>query len=310
MRTLLLLLVLALFACGGKDAKTPGEEVVDLDADPIALLPGSAIALAAVDVKAMYESNSVGGQIAQLAEKLVPIGEEAHFSPQKDVDRVTAGAYAGAGLEVSAIVTGRFDEERIKKAAQNSTMTKAGAPIVATEYAGRTIYTVANTGFAILTAKTAVAGTDGGIRRVLEKIKDKRVGRTFPKWMTETVETKNAQLAFAADFGQPIASATIGSMDAAFVKGMKTARVLGNFKEPGMNFAATLGYGEPAQAEAAADWIKTATGWMKLLSAFLAIPQVKDLEVKTQGTDLQGKFSVDDKGLKSILSMVPTWLGR
>jgi hypothetical protein len=48
---------------------------------------------------------------------------------------------------------------------------------------------------------------------------------------------------------------------------------------------------------------------MKLLSALLAIPQVKDLEVKTQQSDLQGKFSVDDKGLRSIVAMVPSWLG-
>src|SRR5215472_63651 len=138
---------IALFGCGGsKDsvtAKDPsGLTPEQIDADPLALLPGSAVVLAVVDARAFYKSSSVGPQVALVAEKLVPIGDEAGFSPSRDVDRVTLAAYALSGADVAAVVGGRFDGAKIDLAAQNHTPTKGGGTIVASQYAGRTLYTV------------------------------------------------------------------------------------------------------------------------------------------------------------------------
>src|SRR5215472_18953096 len=149
MRKIALLVSLTAFAfgCGGgKDsvtAKDPsGLTSEQIDADPLALLPGSAVVLAVVDARAFYKSSSVGPQVALIAEKLVPIGDEAGFSPSRDVDRVTVAAYALSGADVAAVVGGRFDTAKIDLAAQNHTPTKGGGTITVSQYAGRTLYTV------------------------------------------------------------------------------------------------------------------------------------------------------------------------
>jgi hypothetical protein len=254
-------------ACGGEEAKTAADEVIDLDGDPIALLPGSGVALASIDVRAFYDASSTSGQVGKLAEKLIPIGEEAGFVASRDVDRIIVGAYTSAGLDFAAIVKGRFDEAKIARAAESHSATKNGSLIVSSKYADRTLYTVSNNGFAVLTPTTVVAGTEWGIRRTLEKIKDKRVKRAFSPWMVETVESagggKPASFAIAADFtSQPIASAAVGSIELPWIKGMRTARVIGNFKDPGMNFAGTLSYGEPGEAESAAAGFREVEGWL------------------------------------------------
>ena len=69
-------------ACGGgnKDSVTPKTAEGDrsIDADPIALLPSSATMLARIDAKQMFESGSVGGQLASMAEREI---RSATFKP-------------------------------------------------------------------------------------------------------------------------------------------------------------------------------------------------------------------------------------
>src|SRR4029079_1829474 len=88
----------------------------------------------------------------------------------------------------------------IKAAAAAQTPTKSGTPIVASQYAGRDVYTVSNVGFTLLSDTRAIVGTEQGIRRVLERIKDKRVKRDIAPWMISTIETPGAAFAVAADF--------------------------------------------------------------------------------------------------------------
>src|SRR5207253_7108617 len=72
-------------------------------------------------------------------------------------------------------------------------------PILVSSYGGRTLYTVNNAGLTILTARTAVAGTESGIRRAIDRIQDGRVARDQPKWMLDTLETPNAAFAVRSE---------------------------------------------------------------------------------------------------------------
>ena len=296
-------------ACGGKGANTGVDaDAVDLDGDPIALLPSAPVILANLDAKAFYASASAGAQLGKLSERLVPIGEESGFVASRDLERVVVGMYSTSGADAAAIVKGTFDEAKIAQAAANTTVTKLGFPIVKSAYTGRTLYTVNNVGFVILTAHTAVAGTEGGIRRTLERIQDKRVKRDVPAWMVDTIDTKEAAIAFAVDLvNQPVANAAIGAMPIHFLDGLRSASVIGKFAEPGMRFAGTLTFGDAGRAVTAADQIKNAGEIARALGAWVPMPiQVKDLEVAATDKDVKCKASLDDEGMKRIVTMLPT----
>jgi hypothetical protein len=305
-RALVLVALVALVACGGKDAVTPAEAKLDLDSDPLALLPSSAVVVTNLDARAMFASASVGAQLAALAETLLPLGPEAGFDAKRDVDRVVLGAYTSTGADAVAVVSGRFDVAKIAATTQG----RGGVPIVHAMYAGRDTYTAGPAMYSVLTAKTVVAGTGDGVRRALERVQDRKIERAIPAWVDETLSTPGAELALAADFtSQPVTVAAIGSVSLPWLSGLRVAKVIGNFQKPGMNVAATLSYGEPAQAETAADGVRAADVWLKVLGGFLGGLSVQDLDVKTDGKDLKCKFAVDDQTLGRLLAFAPRLLG-
>jgi hypothetical protein len=326
-RALVLLALVALVACGGKAVATPAEAKLDLDSDPLALLPGSAVVVASLDAKAMFASASVGAQVAALADSLLPLGPDAGFDAKRDVDRVVLGVYTSTGADALAVVSGRFDVAKIAATTQG----RGGVPIVHGMYAGRDTYTAGPAMYSVLSAKTVVAGTGDGVRRALERVQDKKVERAIPAWVDETLSTPGAQLAVAADFtSQPITVAAIGAMPLPWLSGMRVAKVIANFGKPGMNIprepasglsepgsrreaglnvAATMSYGEPGQAESAADGVRTADVWLKVLGGFLGGISVQDLDVKTDGKDLKCTFAVDDQTLGRLLAFAPRLLG-
>jgi len=295
-------------ACGGdkNEAKSPEKEVAMDDA--LALLPGSPIAVGTVDARAFFGSATFGAELAKLVEKYVPIGQEAGFQASRDVDRVTYASYSYQGIDVAAIVIGRFDSAKIKQVAQNQTPTKGGAPLVVSSYAGREVYTVNNIGFTLLSDQRAVVGTESGIRRVLERIKDKRVQRDIPGWMISTVETSGAAFSVAADFAsQPLPPEATRQMPSPLVHGLKAARAVGTFKD-GVQIAGSVTYAEAAQTEAAAEQIRKAASYSKAL-ALIGI-QIKSFDTKVEKTDAQVTIHIDDQSLKQMLASVPALLGQ
>jgi hypothetical protein len=312
------MLAAVVIGCGGPDAKNGGDaNGVDLDGDAYLLLPSEPMVLGVLDAKALYESKSVASQVAQIVERFVPIGEESGFVASRDVDRIVVGMYSTQGADAAAIVRGRFDEGKIAQAAAQHTMTKAGGALSASTYAGRSVYSVAVGsvvgGFVVLTSKTVLAGTESGIRRTLDRVRDgKATKRGMPQWMVDTVETKGAELAFAADFStQPVASAAIRGLPITFLNGMRMARVLGDFKEPGMHIAATTTYGDPAQANAAAEQLKIVDGWGRALGAVLTfIPKLQNLDVTTDDKDVRAKAAIDEQALHKLLELLPGLIAR
>ena len=290
-------------ACGGsKDSvNAKSAESQAIDADPLALLPSSAMAIARVDAKQMFQSGSVGGQLAQMAERMLPVGEEAGFKASRDLETIYAAGYSTTGADVVAILRGTFDEQKIKSVADQHTPTKGGGVLVASSYLGRQVYTLNNVGFTVISKQTVVAGGEAMIRRVIERLKDGNVTRAQVPWMTQTIETPNAAFAAAADFAnQPIAAASVGMVPLSWVKGMKAARLVGNFKDPGLNVAATLTYPDKASAADASEQVKRTAGMASLLQ-FIGAPQLKNLDVKAVETDVQVSFGVDDTQLKTFL---------
>jgi hypothetical protein len=305
--TLLLSSTALLTGCPGKEnteVKTPSAEA-GMD-DAIALLPGSAIAVGTIDARAFFGSATFGADLAKLVEKYIPIGTEAGFQASRDVDRVTFGSYSYQGIDVAAIVIGRFDAAKIKLVATSQTPTKGGGTLVASQYAGRDVYTVNNVGFTLLSDTRAIVGTEQGIRRVLERIKDKRVKRDIAPWMIATLETPGAALAAAGDFAsQPLPAELTKQMAPALVNNLKATRVVATFKD-GVQLAGSITYADAASAEASSAVVKQSMGYAKYLGMFGI--KLQNVDIKVDKADVQVSLLVDDQSLRAILATVPTLL--
>lgn len=305
--SLLIASMLVLVGCPGKDngeAKAPSAEP-GMD-DALALLPGNAIAAGTVDARAFFGSATFGADLAKLVEKYIPIGAEAGFQASRDVDRVTFATYSYQGLDVAAIVIGRFDSAKIKQVAAAQTPTKNGGTIVSSQYAGRDVYTVNNIGFTLLSDTRAIVGTEQGIRRVLERIKDKRVKRDIAPWMIATIETPGAATAFAADFAStPVPPEMTRQLPKELVTGLKAARVVGTFKD-GVQIAGSITYADAASAEAASAVLKQSMSYAKYLAVFGI--KLQNVDIKTDKSDVAVSMGVDDQSLRAILATLPTLL--
>ena len=299
-----------LVACGSdnKGATTPTSSGSNNLDDAFALLPGNAIAVGTVDARAFFSSATFGADLSKLVEQLIPVGAEAGFHASTDVDRVTWASYSYSGIDVAAVVIGRFDQDKIKAAAANHTQNKQGNYLVVSQYAGRDVYTVSNVGFTLLSSSRAIAGSESGIRRVLERIKDNRVQRDITKWMLDTVETPGAAAAAAADFAtQPMPQQAIQQLPLPFLQQMKQLRVLVQFQNNGTQIAGAMTYADAATATANADKVKDATKLTSLLA--LVGVKVSNISITPAQSDVQFSLSVDDQSLRTVLQSAPQWIG-
>ena len=73
---LLLAVCLFLLACGGKGANAGGENKLDLDSDPLALLPGSAVVVGNIDARTLWDSTTVGPQLGAIADRKLPLARQ------------------------------------------------------------------------------------------------------------------------------------------------------------------------------------------------------------------------------------------
>jgi hypothetical protein len=302
-------------ACGGSSASTHAASANELtpdqiDADPLALLPGSAVAVATVDARAFSTSDTLGAQIGALSEKLMPIGDEAGFKASRDVDRIILATYSSAGIDVAAVLSGRFDEAKIREAVEAHTQTRGGGLLAESTYTGRRVYTVSDVGFTILTPKTALAGTQSGIRRALDRIHDGHPKRDVPGWVQETIDTPHAAATVSADFAEPITSAAIGAFSLPWAKGVNKVRVIADFKPPEMHVAGTITYVDPASAAAGATGLQQAATMANLVALTGLVPRLGDLTISTTEANVQCAFSVDDQALKNLLAALLKYVAK
>jgi hypothetical protein len=316
MKTLHWLLPLGMtlaLACGGsnnKDAVSAHSSTeltaAQIDADPLALLPGSAVAIGNVDAKAFFASQSLGPTVVSLVQQYFPIGDEAGFVASRDVDSVVAATYSLQGLDVAAVIKGRFDAQKIQDAADKHTPMKSGGALVASTYSGHPIYTLANIGFSVLTPNTVVAGTEAGMHRVLDRIHDGKTSHDITPWMLDTLATKGAAFTLAADFAtQPITSVAVGAFSMPWMKGMKAVRLVGDFKDSGTEVAGSLTYDTEDDATNGASGLKQLTTIANVASLTGLVPRLDNLDIHTEKTSVQYKFSADDSAVKNLLQNIP-----
>ncbi len=315
----LLLVAFALLAtgCPKKDevvvqtSAGKGLTAAQIDQDPLALLPGGAVGLVVIRAQQMF-SSPFGQKLLEIAKARAPFPASAGFDPQRDLQQLAIGAYSMSGANVAAVATGTFNKQAIEQAASGTSKTPLGLPVTASRYAGRTLFTSATVGFVVLTSHTVLLGDETGIRRALDRIKEGRVSRQVPDWFGKLLETPNA--AFAAGFdlrGHPITDAMRQQLP--FLDGMETARMLGNFKPPGVNLAGTLSYSDEKGAKAGAANLlqlqQTLQSYGPIMQLVGITQPVKQLQAEAHGKDAQFVVGLDGAAVGQLLDKASTALG-
>jgi hypothetical protein len=280
-----------------------------------------------LDVKSMFKAQSVGASVTMLATRAVPASDASGFDPSRDLDEITAGAYSLEGVDVAAVLRGRFDVQKINAAADAQVAASAsggngGTLFVKSSYADHTLYTVSNAGFCTLTSRTLLAGTETGIRRMLDKIRDKKIGRELDPTMAATLSPPTAAatssvaseagatssvapIVFAANFH---ATPVPNIAPVPWLRALDSARVLANFDDPGLNVAGRLSFPDGTAAQAGSDGLKGIGTLANFAAAGGLVPQIQNLDVKIVQNDVTVKFAVDDDQLRSFLAKVARYV--
>jgi hypothetical protein len=291
------------------EGKELGE--VAIDSDPPALLPGGFVALAYGDAKKIFAS-PFGLKILKMLKQRAPIPTSAGFEPERDIDRAWVGTYSMQGIDVVAVVSGRFDPKRIEQAAASQPQTPLGGAVVVSEYAGRRLYTVQNIGFVVLTPRTVLVGTETAMRRALDRIKEGRVRRQIPDWLDALLKTPNAPIVVGSDLRRnPVPEAVRAQLP--FVEKLETIRLVANFEAPGLNVAGTLGYEDEQAAQtgvaALNDLYRNLDryGW---ILALLQIPQpLKRLDARAEANEGKLVAELDGQAITVLLDRLDSFLG-
>jgi len=281
----------------------------DIDRDAVALLPGGAVGVVRVDAPSLFQSQ-FGQHLAQLLASRLPLPPSAGFEPTRDLGVLYAGLYSMQGADFAAVATGTFHPDAIERAADGTTMTPLGAPLVKTSYARRTLYVSRNVGFAVLTEHTILLGNETGIRRALDRLSEGRAKHDVPPWMDDVLGTPNAALVGAFDFaGQAPVAATVKGLS--FLQGIRRARIVGNFQPPGMNFAGTLSYPTPEAAQAASAGMNQANQMVQSYGFFMQLAgignPIQSLQTAPNGNDAQFVVAIEGRAVEWALNQIATF---
>jgi hypothetical protein len=274
----------------------------------VALLPSGAVGIARLDAPAMFQSQ-FGPHVAQLVGARLPVPPSAGFDPARDLSAVYVGFYSMQGADFAGVATGAFHPAAIAQAADGTTMTPLGAPLVKTSYARTALYVSRNVGFAVLTEHTVLFGNETGIRRALDRLSEGRAKHDLVPWVDSLLQTPNAAMVVAIDLaGQPPVAAAVRGLS--FINGMKTGRIVGNFQPPGMNFAGTLSYPTPEAAQAAAASMNQANQMVQSYGfalQFMGIGNpIQNLQTSPNGNDTQFAVGVEGKAVDWALAQAAT----
>ncbi len=276
-----------------------------IDADPWALLPSGAITWMSLRAAELFRS-SFGAQVSALLNRTLPIPQQSGFDPARDIDTLAVGVYSMAGIDVAGIARGRFNPAAFEQAAAlPGAATPTGRPVTRTQYAGRTLYLSDGNGLALLTPSTMAFGDETGIRRVLDRIEEGRVGRTMPKWFEELLTHQEAPFAWGSDLkANPLSNAA--RHEVPFLDNLRAVRLLGNFAEPGLNFAGTLTYEDEAAAQRGVQTLLSTAESLRsyaFVMALIGVAQpLRRLDAEPQGSEAQVVAEVDGQAISSLLA--------
>jgi len=297
---------LPLSGCGGGDSLilVAGQRVdsARLDTDPVSILPSGILMFAYMDATTMFRSN-LGPDVSVMVQQLLPLGPESNFVPTRDVTRVFAGAYAMQGADFCAVVQGSFDVDAIRRSVDARKVSLAGVPLSKSRYADNDLYTAGNIGFTLLTAHTALSGNETGMRRALDRIRNGKLTRAVPEWMTNLGRTPNASFAIAGDLSsQSPGGSAMQAMP--FLAGANAVRIIGNFQPPGVNFAGTLSFDDDASAEtsaAALQSINSISPFMSLLATIGLGITIPPINVAKKEKDVGFTIAADESTARALM---------
>jgi hypothetical protein len=307
------LLVAAAFAsgtaCGAADdviVKTGADKKLtdaQIDSDPVALLPSSAVSIAYVDARKLLAS-PFGAKILSVVERRTPLPPSAGFDPRRDLEALWIGFYSMQGVDLAGVAIGTFDRQKIEAAADGTQKTPLGVPVTKSTYSGRALYTAGDTGFSVLTARVALFGNDVGVRRAIDRIEEGRAKRQLPKYLGDLLATPNAPLVVAGDLtSNPVPAAMREELS--FSEGLETFAIVGNFEDPGMNLAGTLSYGDAPAAQRGSQNLLAMRAMLDRYAPFLAlmgIPQpIRKLETQPKDKTVPFVMAVDGAAVAALL---------
>jgi len=254
-----------------------------------------------------------GGRLLALLNQRLPVPPSAGFDPARDLQHLYLGLYSMQGVDLSGVALGKFDKAKIEAAVNGVEKTPQGVPIAKRKYAGRTLYTASGFGFCLLSDHTALFGNDTGIRRALDRVREGRVRRQTLPWMDKLLDgEKSAPIVAGADLrAQALPEAA--SSNLAFLNGLETMAFVGNFKDPGVNLAGTLVYGDAAGAAQGAQNVQALAqklGTYGTLLSLVGVPQpVRQLQAEANGKQAAFVVGLDGAALIQLLDKLPTYLG-
>ncbi len=282
-----------------------------IDEDPWALLPSGAISWMGLDAQALYASK-FGSQVSALLGRTLPLATNAGVDFTRDVDALSLGIYSLSGVDVAGVATGRFSPQLIDQAVVPGALTSTGRPITRSVYAGRTLYVADGVGMTVLTPKTLVFGNEIGMRRVLDRIEEGRVDRKLPAWFEELLATQNAPMAWGVDLAEnPLSDAARHQVS--FLQGLRAARLLGNFQEPGLNLAGSLTYGDEATAVRGAETLRATVDTIRsygfLMAIFGVSQPITRVEAQARGREVALVTEMDGQAIGGLLANADRVLG-
>lgn len=301
-RRAVLALGLVLPACGKtapRGALGPKKEE-----DLFALLPPEPLALATLDARKLQNSKTLLAKWREVSAPFAPVLLSAGIDAERDVDHITLASYAFQGFDVAMMVQGRFDPKKVERTLAAPEASLGGA-LVQSEYAGKKLFTVKNVGFSVLSDKVILGGSEGAIRRMLERARDGGAVRNIAQGLSEVLSDTDKPISFAADFGtQPLAHAAIGPIDLGFLSGLKFARGAVTWA-PDPHADVALSFGKESEAGVATKGIDRLSEMLRSLrNLFRSLPEVRDLSVTQEKEKVRLAFTVDEKSLTSALGLL------
>jgi hypothetical protein len=295
----------ALSCGGGKEVilrTADGVEATaeDIDRQPLWLLPAGGVGWLHLAV-APAAASPLGQHVLADLRARFPMPEAAGFSFERDVTQLSVATYSMRGIDFAGVATGQFDARRIEAAALEHKGGPVAPPLVKSQYAGHSLFTTASIGFVILTPRTALFGNTTGIRRSLDRIAESRVKDDLPPWVRELLVTPNAAFSVGVDLkSNPLTAALTGRLTA--LRGASTARAVGNFDPPGINFAGTVGHDGPDAARATAAALLQAGGSLNIFGRLFGLGQpIRKLETRAVGNDTEVVLSVDGGAVRQLM---------
>lgn len=278
----------------------------DIDADPLALMPGGAIGVVNLQPREVLKT-AVASRLSELMNRHLPLPPSANFVPDRDLERVVVGLYSLQGVDFAGVAQGRFDPEAIAAAAREAQVTALGTPLVRVEYSKWEFYVSANVGFAVLTPQTVLFGNETGMRRALDRLERGEVRVDLPPLLESLMRQPGAPVAFGSDLEHDPQVQALGEQ-LTFLKGLQLARVVANFDPPGMHFAGTFTYPSEEQAEAA---LQSAQSLHRTLSAVglvaktLGVRQpLQQFEASRNSSSVQATAAIDSHATAALLDLL------